>query len=166
MPFNCARDGLEECRPATATVKLGRAPVQWRIAASTGVGARLEKLVVLTGASHLGPLLSQNTELLRAQVGPPLGLVLGQVAHLVRGVRMGEATAQRSDSPIKLASFQYVRWETRRKTGKGCSNRGNWSHAGSDAVNEHQITYGNVRQPHKTFKTRTHRRESLTTWAM
>lgn len=147
MLFNCTRDGLEECRPATATVKLGRALVQWRIAASTIVGTRLEKPVVLTGASHLSPLLSENPELLRAQVGPPLGLVLGQVAHLVRGVRMGEAAAQRSDSPVKLLFFQYVRWETRRKTGNGLTNRRNWSHAGSDAVNEHQITYGIVRQP-------------------
>jgi len=76
MAGDCTRNGVEECGPTAATVELGHALVQGGSASSAGVNALALEMVILSGACGLCVFLSQDSELLRRQNGPPLGLTL------------------------------------------------------------------------------------------
>lgn len=91
-----ARNGVEEGGPSTARVELGRGLVQGRVAARAGVHAVLGiVLVVLACSSHLGALFAQNAELLRVELGAPLG-----VRHAL-GERLGSGLRRSSGAHLE-----------------------------------------------------------------
>lgn len=80
IELQSARNGLVESRPSTRASELGHGRVQRSVAASTVVGAVVERGIVLAGVGTFGALLAQNTELLWRQNGSPLAI--GLVAHV------------------------------------------------------------------------------------
>src|SRR5919204_55449 len=76
----CARR-RKEGRPSTAGVVLRLRAEKLCAAAGTAIGARLEDVVVFTRERRLRPLLTQDVELLRGQLGAPLSLGLLDFRH-------------------------------------------------------------------------------------
>jgi len=89
------RDGIEERRPSTAAVKLGRALVQGRTTPSAGVDALPFEMLVLPGARELSAFLPQYAELLWRQNSLPFAITLGLagITHGSEGAECRNAAA-------------------------------------------------------------------------
>src|SRR5262245_34900583 len=81
------RGRLDEARPAGARVELRLGAEQLRPTAGAAVDARLLRVDVGAGEGPLGALPAQHLVLLRAELGPPIGVrLLDALAHTTTAV--------------------------------------------------------------------------------